>query len=49
LAWANASDDDTGPPGSAKTTFTFRLFPAWYFANRPVTSIIGASHIQELS
>jgi hypothetical protein len=38
----------TGPPGSAKTTYTFRLFPAWYFANRPDTSLIGASHIQEL-
>jgi predicted phage terminase large subunit-like protein len=37
------------PPGSAKTTYTSRLFPAWYFAFRPRTSIIAVSHTQELS
>jgi hypothetical protein len=37
------------PPGSAKTTYTFRLFPAWYFAFRPSSSIIACSHTQELS
>jgi hypothetical protein len=37
------------PPGSAKTTYTSRLFPAWYFAFRPASSIIAVSHTQELS
>jgi predicted phage terminase large subunit-like protein len=37
------------PPGSAKTTYTSRLFPAWYFAFRPRSSIIGVSHTQELA
>jgi predicted phage terminase large subunit-like protein len=37
------------PPGSAKTTFVSRLFPAWYFASKPHSSIIGASHTMELS
>jgi predicted phage terminase large subunit-like protein len=37
------------PPGSAKTTYASRLFPAWYFAFRPASSIIGVSHTQELS
>jgi predicted phage terminase large subunit-like protein len=37
------------PPGSAKTTYTSRLFPAWYFAFRPRSSIIAVSHTQELS
>jgi predicted phage terminase large subunit-like protein len=37
------------PPGSAKTTYTSRLFPAWYFAFRPRSSIIACSHTQELS
>jgi predicted phage terminase large subunit-like protein len=37
------------PPGSAKTTYTSRLFPAWYFAARPRSSIIAVSHTQELS
>jgi predicted phage terminase large subunit-like protein len=37
------------PPGSAKTTYASRLFPAWYFAFRPGSSIIGTSHTQELS
>ena len=37
------------PPGSAKTTYTSRLFPAWYFAFRPRSSIVAVSHTQELS
>jgi predicted phage terminase large subunit-like protein len=37
------------PPGSAKTTYTSRLFPAWYFAFRCRSSIIACSHTQELS
>jgi predicted phage terminase large subunit-like protein len=37
------------PPGSAKTTYTSRLFPAWYFASRANTAIIGASHTDELA
>jgi hypothetical protein len=37
------------PPGSAKTTYTSRLFPAWYFAFRPRSSIIACSHTQGLS
>jgi predicted phage terminase large subunit-like protein len=37
------------PPGSAKTTYVSRLFPAWYFAFRPRSSIIACSHTQGLS
>src|SRR5689334_17764843 len=37
------------PPGSAKTTYVSRLFPAWYFAFRPRCSIIACSHTQGLS
>jgi hypothetical protein len=37
------------PPGSGKTTYTSRLFPAWYFASRPGTSIIAASLTAELA
>jgi predicted phage terminase large subunit-like protein len=37
------------PPGSAKTTYASRLFPAWYFAFRPRSNIIAVSHTQELS
>jgi len=37
------------PPGSAKTTYVSRLFPAWYFATRPHTNIIAASHTAELA
>jgi hypothetical protein len=37
------------PPGSAKTTYASRLFPAWYFASRPRSNIIAVSHTQELS
>jgi predicted phage terminase large subunit-like protein len=37
------------PPGSAKTTYVSRLFPAWYFATRPHTNVIAASHTAELA
>jgi predicted phage terminase large subunit-like protein len=37
------------PPGSAKTTYVSRLYPAWYFAFRPRSSIIACSHTQGLS
>src|SRR3954465_1942919 len=37
------------PPGSAKTTYVSRLFPAWFFAHRPRSSIIACSHTQGLS
>jgi predicted phage terminase large subunit-like protein len=37
------------PPGSAKTTYVSRLFPAWYFAAYPRSSIISVSHIASLA
>jgi len=37
------------PPGSAKTTYVSRLFPAWYFASHPDTNIIAASHTARLA
>jgi predicted phage terminase large subunit-like protein len=37
------------PPGSAKTTYVSRLFPAWFFAFRPNSSIIACSHTASLS
>ena len=37
------------PPGSAKTTYVSRLFPSWYFAFRPRSSILACSHTQGLS
>jgi predicted phage terminase large subunit-like protein len=37
------------PPGSAKTTYTSRLFPAWFLARRPGSNIIGASHTASLA
>jgi hypothetical protein len=37
------------PPGSAKTTYASRLFPAQYFATQPRTNIIAASHTAELA
>jgi hypothetical protein len=37
------------PPGSGKTTYTSRLFPAWYFAHRPSANIIACSHTQEFA
>ncbi|MDE2106257.1 MAG: terminase family protein [Patescibacteria group bacterium] len=37
------------PPGSAKSTYTSILFPAWLLAKRPNTAIIAASHTGELA
>ena len=37
------------PPGSSKTTYTSRLFPSWFFAARPNTSIIAVSHTASLA
>jgi predicted phage terminase large subunit-like protein len=37
------------PPGSAKTTYTSRLYPAWFFAHRPGSNIIAASHTASLA
>lgn len=39
----------TQPPGSAKSTFVSQLFPAWLFAYKPGSPIIGASHTGELA
>lgn len=37
------------PPGSAKSTYTSDLFPAWYLAQRPDLSIIAASNTADLA
>ena len=37
------------PPGSAKSTYTSQLFPAWYFAQEYAGNIIAASHSTELA
>lgn len=37
------------PPGSAKSTYTSILFPAWLLARKPNTAIIAASHTGELA
>jgi hypothetical protein len=37
------------PPGSAKSTYCSRLFPPWWFATHPNSSIIGASHTSTLA
>lgn len=37
------------PPGSAKSTYASRLFPAWMFQRRPRLRIIGASHTSGLA
>jgi predicted phage terminase large subunit-like protein len=36
------------PPGSAKSTYTSVLFPAWWFTQHPGSSIIAASHTASL-
>lgn len=36
------------PPGSAKSTYTSIVFPAWYLGRNNTKSIIAASHTQEL-
>lgn len=37
------------PPGHAKSTYASVLFPAWWFARRPATSIISACHTDSLA
>jgi predicted phage terminase large subunit-like protein len=37
------------PPGSAKSTYTSVLFPAWFFAQNPGKTMIAASHTAELA
>jgi predicted phage terminase large subunit-like protein len=37
------------PPGSAKSTYTSVLFPAWWFTQHPQTSVIAASHTYGLA
>jgi predicted phage terminase large subunit-like protein len=37
------------PPGSAKSTYASKLFPAWYLAQRPRLTVIGASHTADLA
>ncbi len=37
------------PPGSAKSTYTSTLFPAWWFAQHPMTSVIAGSHTLDLA
>jgi predicted phage terminase large subunit-like protein len=32
------------PPGSAKSTYASMIFPAWWFARHPASSVIAASH-----
>ena len=37
------------PPGSAKSTYASLVFPAWWLARQPATSVIAASHTAELA
>jgi predicted phage terminase large subunit-like protein len=37
------------PPGSAKSTYASMLFPAWWFTQHPVSSVIAASHTRSLA
>lgn len=37
------------PPGSAKSTYASLVFPAWWLARQPLTSVIAASHTAELA
>ncbi len=37
------------PPGSAKSTYASLLFPAWWLARHPTTSVITASHTAGLA
>jgi predicted phage terminase large subunit-like protein len=37
------------PPGSAKSTYASLVFPAWWFARHPQSSVIAASHTAELA
>lgn len=37
------------PPGSAKSTYASKLFPAWWMARNPAGSVIAASHTANLA
>lgn len=37
------------PPGSAKSTYSSTIFPAWWFHHHPRSSVIAASHTADLS
>lgn len=37
------------PPGSAKSTYASLLFPAWWFARHPASSVIAMSHTAGLA
>jgi predicted phage terminase large subunit-like protein len=37
------------PPGSAKSTYTSILYPAWWFTQHPVSSVIATSHTTNLA
>ena len=37
------------PPGSAKSTYASLVFPAWWLARQPASSVIAASHTAELA
>jgi predicted phage terminase large subunit-like protein len=37
------------PPGSAKSTYTSMLYPAWWFTQHPASSLIAASHTNSLA
>ena len=37
------------PPGAAKSTYSSILFPVWWFARHPGTSIIAACHTADLA
>lgn len=37
------------PPGSAKSTYTSMLFPAWWFTQHPASSVIATSHTASLA
>jgi predicted phage terminase large subunit-like protein len=37
------------PPGSAKSTFASKLFPAWWLARHPDSSVITACHTAQLA
>lgn len=37
------------PPGSAKSTYTSKLFPSWYLSRHKGSNLIAASHTQTLA
>ncbi len=37
------------PPGSAKSTYASLIFPPWWFAQHPASSIVAASHTASLA